>query len=158
MTKHQKDASDDPADSGSVANKEESFLGGGGDMAHLIRAYDWSKTPLGPIHTWSGSMKTAVSIALHSPVPIVMLWGKDGTMIYNDAYSEFAGARHPALLGSAVEEGWPEAAEFNRNVLKQGFKGKTLSYKDLTLTLYRSGNAEDVTMDLNYSPVMDESG
>jgi hypothetical protein len=28
-------------------------------------------------------------------------------MIYNDAYSGFAATRHPAILGSAVREGWP---------------------------------------------------
>ena len=54
---------------------------------------------------------------LQSPVPIVTLWGEDGVMIYNDAYSVFAGGRHPCLLGSKVREGWPEVADFNE--LKQ---------------------------------------
>ena len=31
-------------------------------------------------------------------------------MIYNDAYSIFAGGRHPHLFGSKVREGWPEVA------------------------------------------------
>lgn len=42
---------------------------------------------------------------LRSPVPIVTLWEDDGYMIYNDAYSRFAGGRHPQLLGSKVREG-----------------------------------------------------
>jgi hypothetical protein len=41
-------------------------------------------------------------------------------MIYNDAYSVFAGDRHPVLLGSKVLEGWPEVADFNANVLRVG--------------------------------------
>ena len=36
-------------------------------------------------------------------------------MLYNDAYSVFAGGRHPHLLGSPVRQGWPEVAEFNDN-------------------------------------------
>ena len=60
---------------------------------------------------------------LLSPVPIVLLWGEAGTMIYNDAYSVFAGGRHPQLLGSEVRKGWPEVADFNDNVMKVGLAG-----------------------------------
>jgi signal transduction histidine kinase/ActR/RegA family two-component response regulator len=79
-------------------------------------------------------------------------------MIYNDAYSVFAGSRHPKLLGSPVREGWPEVADFNDNVMRTGLAGKTLTYKDQELTLYRSGLPEQVWMNLDYSPILDESG
>ena len=81
-----------------------------------------------------------------------MLWGEDGVMIYNDAYSVFAGGRHPELLGSKVREGWPEVADFNDNVMKVGLAGGTLAYKDQELTLYRTGRPEQVWMNLDYSP------
>jgi signal transduction histidine kinase len=131
---------------------------GDSEMAQRIRAYNWQTTGLNTIDTWPQSLVTAVNIMLQSPVPIVMLWGKDGIMIYNDAYSVFAGGRHPRLLGSKVVEGWPEVADFNRNVMKHGLQGKTLSYKDQQLTLYRNDIPEEVWMDLSYSPVIDESG
>ncbi|HEY5337293.1 MAG TPA: PAS domain-containing protein [Rhizomicrobium sp.] len=133
------------------------FLTGGGEMASRILAHDWSAT-LGPVADWPQSLKTAVGVAVHSPVPIVMLWGTDGVMLYNDAYSVFAGGRHPQLLGSKVREGWPEVADFNDNVMKVGLAGETLSYKDQELTLYRTGKPEQVWMNLDYSPIMDESG
>jgi PAS domain S-box-containing protein len=79
-------------------------------------------------------------------------------MIYNDAYSVFAGGRHPQLLGSKVREGWPEVANFNDNVMKVGLAGGTLAYKDQELTLYRNGKPEQVWMNLDYSPVFDERG
>ena len=79
-------------------------------------------------------------------------------MIYNDAYSEFAGKRHPQLFGSKVREGWPEVADFNDNVMKVGLAGGTLAYKDQELTLHRNGKAEQVWMNLDYSPVVDDSG
>ena len=62
-------------------------------------------------------------------------------MIYNDAYSVFAGARHPKLLGLPVREGWPEVADFNDNVMKVGLAGKTLSYQNQELTLSAIGRA-----------------
>nr|WP_302474503.1 PAS domain S-box protein [Roseococcus sp. MDT2-1-1] len=95
---------------------------------------------------------------MRSPVPMVMLWGEHGVMLYNDAYSVFAGARHPELLGSNLREGWPEVADFHDHVMNAVLAGGTLAYKDQELTLHRHGYPEQVWMDLAYSPVLDESG
>lgn len=137
---------------------DTSFIMGASEMSQRVRAYDWAKTSLGDISHWSQSTITSINIVLQSPVPMVILWGKDGVMIYNDAYADFAGARHPFLLGTKVEDGWPEVAEFNRNVVRQVLKGHTLSYDDQLLTLYRNNKAEEVWMNLNYSPIIDETG
>ena len=108
-----------------IENRRHAFLAGGGELGRLIAAFDWASTSIGPIEVWPQSLKTAVSLILRSRVPIVMLWGEDGVMIYNDGYSEFAGGRHPQLLGSKVREGWPEVADFNDHVMKVGLSGGT---------------------------------
>ncbi|KRB53413.1 histidine kinase [Rhizobium sp. Root708] len=130
------------------------FLSHGGELATLIRNFDWSRTSLGCPSDWQEAVRVTTATILQSPVPIVTLWGDDGVMIYNDAYSIFAGGRHPALLGSKVREGWPEVADFNDNVMKVGLAGGTLAYKDQELTLHRTGRPEQVFMNLDYSPVM----
>ncbi len=135
----------------------EPFLLGGGEMARLIAGHDWSRS-LGPVADWPGSLKTTVGLMLHSPVPLVLLWGTDGIMIYNDAYSVFAGARHPRLLGAKVREGWPEVADWNDNIMKVGLAGGTLSYREQELALDRRGKLEPCWLNLDYSPVIDESG
>ena len=133
------------------------FLAAGGETAGLIASHDWSAS-LGRVADWPQSLKVIVGFLLRSPVPMVLLWGHDGYMIYNDAYSVFAGGRHPALLGRKVREGWPEVADFNDNVMRVGLSGGTLAFKDQELTLYRSGKPEQVWMNLDYSPVLDEAG
>jgi PAS domain S-box-containing protein len=133
-------------------------LQGGGQLAHIIAAFDWSQTALGPMTGWPQSLQTTVALILRSPVPIVTLWGEPGVMIYNDAYSLFAGGRHPQLLGTNVREGWAEVADFNDHVLKVGLAGGTLAYVDQELTLHRSGKPEQVWMNLDYSPILDEAG
>ncbi|MGQ7862745.1 ATP-binding protein [Pseudomonas sp. 32A] len=127
--------------------------GWAGEMAQRIRAFDWSTTDLGPIGAWPSSLTSAVQLMLASPIPMVMLWGRAGYMIYNDSYSVFAGGRHPYLLGAPVELGWPEVADFNRNVVDTCLAGGTLSYRNLPLELLRDGRPEQVWMDLYYSPV-----
>lgn len=134
------------------------FLPASGEVADLIAQFDWAATSLGGMDNWSSTVKTSVAFILRSPVPIVSLWGEEGVMIYNDAYSGFAGRRHPRLLGSKVREGWPEVADFNDNVMKVGLAGGTLSYKDQELTLHRNGAPERVWMNLDYSPVVDDTG
>ena len=143
---------------GPSARSGGSFPTGGGELGALIRQFDWAKTSLGPLATWPQSLKTVTETLLRSPVPIVLLWGEDGIMIYNDAYSAFAGGRHPKLLGSKVRDGWPEVADFNDNVMKVGLSGGTLAYRDQELTLYRHGQPEQVWMNLDYSPVLNEAG
>ncbi len=134
------------------------FLRDGGEMGRLIAEYDWGATPIGPISNWPQSLCAIVAFMVHSPVPLVLLWGEEGTMLYNDGYSVFAAQNHPRLLGSPVRVGWPEVAEFNDHVMKVGLAGGTLAYKDHVLRLNRTGHFEDVWLDLDYSPVYDDDG
>jgi hypothetical protein len=115
------------------------FLADAGELGRLISAFDWGATSVGPIISWPGYLRTTISTILRSPVAIVTLWNADGVMIYNDAYSVFAAARHPRLLGSRVREGWPEVADFNDTVMKTVLGGGTLSYRERELTLFRRG-------------------
>jgi PAS domain S-box-containing protein len=133
------------------------FLRHGGECGALIAARDWSAS-LGDPARWPQALKTATNILLRSPVPMAMLWGEDGIMLYNDAYSVFAGGRHPEQLGMKVREGWPEVADFNDHVMKVGMAGGTLQFRDQELTLHRHGRPEQVWMNLDYSPVPDDAG
>ncbi len=134
------------------------FLAGGGEAADIIAGFDWGKTSLGDIGRWPDYLKAHISFILRSPVALVSLWNEDGVMIYNDAYSHFSGGRHPGLFGSKVREGWPEVADFNDNVMKVGLAGGTLAYREQSMTLYRNGKAEQLWLDLDYSPMLDDKG
>lgn len=134
------------------------FLAGGGEAADIIASYDWASTSLGDIDRWPDYLKANIAFVLRSPVALVTLWNEDGVMIYNDAYSRFSGGRHPGLFGSKVREGWPEVADFNDNVMKVGLGGGTLAYREQAMTLYRNGKAEELWLDLDYSPMLDDRG
>lgn len=136
-----------------------SFLGDQGEMSSRIREYDWSQTSLGAMDRWPAAVRSTVGMMLRSPLPIVTLWGEAGVMIYNDAYSVFAGARHPQILGSDVREGWPEVADFNDDVVRTVFRrGETLSFQNQELTLDRGNGPAPAWMNLDYSPVVGDWG
>ena len=134
------------------------FLADGGEIAALIEHFDWAKTLVGPLSTWPGCLRSIVSIILRAKVPMLVLWGAEGTMIYNDGYAAFAGRRHPISLGSPVGKYWPEVAAFNANVLQVVLGGGTLGYRDQHLVIERNGVPEDIWLNLDYSPVPDENG
>src|SRR4030095_14590618 len=75
------------------------WLVGGGEMGERIRAHDWARTALGPIESWPQSLRSALSICLGSRFPIVLYWGAELTVLYNDAYAEILGRKHPWALG-----------------------------------------------------------
>ncbi|RZJ47342.1 MAG: PAS domain S-box protein [Brevundimonas sp.] len=127
-------------------------------MAERIRAFDWSRTPLGPINEWPQSLRTVVGLLVAAPGPMVLLWGPEGVLIYNDGYARFAGRRHPELLGMGAREGWPEIADFNDSNIRRGLAGEAWSLKDQELVLDRAGAPEAGWMDLDYVPVPDETG
>src|SRR6201989_3591291 len=113
---------------------DRKFPVAGGQLGNLIRRHDCASTSLGPLDRWPQSLRTVTQTLLLSPVPIVLLWGEKGIMIYNDAYSVFAGNRHPALLGSEVRKGLAEIADFNDNVMRVGLAGGTLAHQDPPVT------------------------
>ncbi|MFZ6654095.1 PAS domain S-box protein [Undibacterium sp. TJN19] len=134
------------------------FLNDTGDIGKLVEAYDWGSTPLGEISYWSAGVKAVVAMMLRSPMPMVMLMGVEGVMIYNEGYATFAGPRHPQLLGMTAGEGWPEVAEFNAMIIRRVFAGERISYTDQEFSLNRKGTLEQVFLNLDYSAVSDEHG
>lgn len=133
-----------------------SFLDNSGELGALIARYDWSTTSLGAIDTWPQSVKSTVSLILHSPFPITTMWGENGVMIYNSGYAEIARDKHPALLGVEVRDSWPEARAFNDEVMRVCMSGKTLHYENQELTLHREGRDEQIWFNLHYSPIVGE--
>ena len=75
------------------------FLAGGGEMGALMRAFDWSKTPPGDPHTWPQSLRSALGMLLPSKAQIILFWGPEFVVFYNDAYRPTFGAKHPQALG-----------------------------------------------------------
>ena len=79
-------------------------------------------------------------------------------MIYNDAYSVFAGGRHPGCWAARCARAGPRSPTSTTTSCGSGLAGGTLAYKDQELTLLRPGRAEQVWMNLDYSPVVDDAG
>ncbi len=130
-----------------------------GEMARRISTHDWSATPLGPIDGWPQSLRTVVSILLSSRYAMWMAWGRELTMLYNDAYSPTLGLKHPGALGVPASEVWaeiwPDIGPRIDTVLSTG----AATYDEgLLLFLERSGFPEETYHTFSYSPLSDDHG
>jgi len=142
-----------------VTARPEDCLIGGGRMGELMRTLDWSATGLGPISQWPQSLRTSVSTCLNSRFPILIWWGPQFVMLYNDAYSEIIAAKHPRALGQPGCECWPEIWDIIGPML-HGVRerGEATWSENQYLPLERHGYAEECYFTFSYSPIRDENG
>ena len=138
------------------------FLAGGGEMGVRMREMDWSPTALGAPHTWPQSLRSTVSMLLPSRAQIILFWGPEFSVLYNDAYRPVLGAKHPGALGRPGHEVWSEIweAQVGLHALLDGVvrTGEAFWARDLLFVLERHGFVEDTYFDVSYDPVRIESG
>jgi PAS domain S-box-containing protein len=128
-------------------------------MGALMRLRDWSETPLGPFEQWPQSLKTSVSTCLSSRFAILVWWGNDLVMLYNDAYLPVIGNKHPNALGAAGRKVWPEIWHIIGPMLEGVMSRGEATWSDnLLLELERDGYPEECYFTFSYSPIRDESG
>jgi len=74
--------------------------------------FDWSKSSLGPLESWSDEMISATRLLLIDPRPGAMMIGSDYSIIYNEPYFPIVGLRHPAALGKPFAVCYPEVPPY----------------------------------------------
>ena len=142
-----------------VPDPQSSLFAGGGEMGTLMRALDWSRTPLGRVEDWPQSLKTSGSICLASRFPIVLYWGPELVVLYNDAYSQILGSKHPWALGQTCRACWAEIWETIEPMMTSVMAtGEATWSDDLLLMLQRFGYPEECYFSFSFSPIRAESG
>jgi PAS domain S-box-containing protein len=131
---------------------------GTGEMADLVRAYDWSSTPLGAIDTWSIELLTIVNLTLCSPSPARTMWGPDFILIYNDAYRPIPGPRHPAALGKSARDVYGESWHVVGPLLEKAFAtGETFFYEKLLVPLPTESGIRNFYLNYSFNPIYEGS-
>ncbi len=143
-----------------ASEKGKGVFHGSGDISLLMRNLDWSATPIGPVEHWSQSLRTSVSICLASRFPILIWWGSQLVMLYNDAYRPMLGAtKHPQALGQRGRECWLEVWDIIGPMLEGVLTTGIATWSDDQLLLLdRNGYLEECYFTFSYSPILDDTG
>ncbi|KMT52152.1 hybrid sensor histidine kinase/response regulator [Pseudomonas fildesensis] len=130
----------------------------GSEVGALIARLDWAQSPLGEANDWPQSLRTAVDIVIHSPMPMLLLWGSQLTQLYNDGFALLAGNKHPDALGQPAHEAWPELESFTAPIYDAVLSGQVRTFSEQRFVLQRNHRDTEIWLDLTYSPIRDESG
>lgn len=126
--------------SSSTSPETDAFL-------ELIEAVDWAATSIGPIELWPESLLLLLQIIIPDPQPHLLFLGHDQTMLYNQAYAELVGERHPSALGNPVRIAFPETYQMVLGILDETTStGRAHVTQDYHFPLVRHGFLLEVHM------------
>ena len=135
------------------------LFAGGGEMGALMRSFDWSQTSLGAVENWSQSLKTAVRIMLTCRQAMFVWWGEELINLYNDAYRDILGGKHPEALGQPASYVWREIWDQVRPRSESAMLNNEGTYDEaLLLIMERNGYPEETYYTFSYSPVPNDQG
>lgn len=125
----------------------------------FVRSVDWGSTDLGPIDQWSPTLRAMSNLVMASPHPAAMYWGENNIAIYNEAYVELAGQKHPALMGCSYQVAWSEIWPLVKDVFQNArTTGQATMKNDDCLFMRRSGFLEEAYFSWSIVPLVDENG
>ena len=127
-------------------------------MSRQHRAFPWADSPVGRPEDWDTSLKTLVPIMLASSQPMFVVWGPSRTLLYNDAYADILGNKHPDALGRDFLEVWHEIRGELEPMVAAAYRGEPWQMDHIELWMERRGFREEAHFSFFYAPVRAESG
>ncbi|MDD3836430.1 MAG: PAS domain S-box protein [Phenylobacterium sp.] len=129
-----------------------------GDTARLFTSHDWNGSALGAPEAWPASLRAVRDLILASRFPMFAAWGPDLVLLYNDAYADILGAKHPAAFGARFDEVWREIWPDIEPLVASALAGHATYRADMPLTMNRRGYDEQTWFTFSYSPITDDAG
>ncbi len=135
------------------------LIQGKSQIADLIRAHDWSATPLGRVVDWSEGLLSSVNLMLACAFPSLVFWGEELVQLYNDAFIPLLSERHPSGLGQKAEECWSDAWQIvGPNLRRVMDDRETVYHRNAIVPIIRDGRLQDIRWTYSYSPIFGSDG
>ncbi len=130
-----------------------------GPLRDAYRRVDWAATALGPVSSWSPALRGALDLLLRSRNPVTLLWGPTFVLLYNEAYVQIIGDKHPAALGAPARLVFPEIWDDIGPMLQSVLDGRGATWaEDMRLLMDRRGFLEEGYFTFSYSAVRGAGG
>ncbi|KAJ1327825.1 two-component system, sensor histidine kinase and response regulator [Microdochium nivale] len=125
----------------------------------FARTRDWASTPLGPIEDWTSDLRAMANMVMGSPHPAALYWGRELTVIYNEAYISMAGQKHPALMGQRYSDAWQEIWANIGPIFDSAWdSGQAIMKNDDRLLISRHGFMEETFFSWSIVPLVGDDG
>ncbi len=127
-------------------------------MGRLLTGFDWGGTGIGTPDQWPPELRAYVDMVLGCRVPMMLGWGRDLRLIYNDGYLPILLAKHPAVWKPGREvfaEIWDLVGPLLEGVFDSG---KAVFRENQLIPLARRGRPEEAYFTFSYSPLRTSDG
>ncbi|MEB3310061.1 MAG: ATP-binding protein [Snowella sp.] len=138
--------------------KTEKLFAGGGEMGERIQSYDWARSPLGTVGSWSENLKVMVRLMLTSGQPMFIWWGEDLIQLYNEAYKMLLGDKDPSAFGQSAVSVWQELWEQVGPRVESIFLDSGGNNGLVSAVCERNQYLEETYFQLSLNPIKDEQG
>jgi PAS domain S-box-containing protein len=134
------------------------FLPDGSQTAAEIRAFDWTRTALGPVEDWPRALKVMLATMLDTPRPMFLAVASTKLFFFNDLYRDMLGRRVQGAIGKTFPELWPEVWDDVAATVERALAGEGTLHVDMPLRMTRHGFDEETWWTFSYAPLRDEHG
>jgi hypothetical protein len=112
----------------------------------LLHSVNWAAT-IGPIDDWPPELLLLLHLIILDPQPRLLLLGSEHVLLYNEAYAELIGERHPAALGRGIKEAFPETYSMTLSIVDEVVSsGRASIGKGFAMPLIRNGRLCEIHM------------
>jgi CheY-like chemotaxis protein len=129
-----------------------------GKAAFSSSSFDWSGSRLGEPGQWSPALRLTADLLLNNPTPLLLVWGRDMTVLFNPAYAQLAGPGGGRMPGGAVPPVLPAPLAAAPEALQRAWDGEATVVPACSLAFAGADPAAGLPYDLYFTPVRDDGG
>ena len=119
---------------------------------------DWRATDLGEREEWPHALRLVVDILLAAPCPMLLVWGERRVPVFNAAYAELCGPRHPPAPGGKAPAVLPAPMAADPGAFARAAAGEHLGMAHRSITLLGEDGPFELECDLQLTPICDQHG
>jgi CheY-like chemotaxis protein len=128
-----------------------------GKSALSSSSFDWSASRLGDPGSWPQALRLTADLLFNIPLPMLLVWGGELTVLFNEAYAALAGPAYGKLPGGNVPAVMPPPLAAAGDALQQAWQGEAALAAGCRLS-FAGGAGSDLPYDLYLTPVRDADG
>lgn len=129
-----------------------------GKSARSSRSFDWSASPLGDPAGWPHSLRLSADLLFNTPLPMLLVWGRDMTVLFNDAYAELAGPGYGKAPGGSVPPVMPPPLAVAGDELRSAWNGEAALASARSLGFAGAHDGAALAYDVFLTPVHGAGG
>lgn len=125
-----------------------------GTSAPSSASFDWSSSRLGAPDAWPQALRLAADVMFNTPLPMLLAWGSETIVLFNDEYAALAGPAYGRTPGGNVPPVLPPPLAEGFDAVQRAWAGEAALATGCKLR-FAGMDADAGAYDLHFTPLRD---